>query len=69
MVTRRQGQKRWTTLYIHSAALDYPSRRAPRDVVEPYGGTRGPALSGHRDFENGEHVDAREFVTRLLAKP
>jgi len=24
---------------------------------------------GHRDFENGDHVDAREYVTRLLAKP
>ena len=24
---------------------------------------------GRRDFENGEHVDAREFVTRRLAKP
>jgi hypothetical protein len=24
---------------------------------------------GHRDFENGDHEDAREFLTRLLAKP
>jgi hypothetical protein len=24
---------------------------------------------GARDFENGDHVDAREFVSRLLAKP
>jgi hypothetical protein len=24
---------------------------------------------GRRDFENGDHADAREFVTQLLAKP
>jgi hypothetical protein len=24
---------------------------------------------GRRDFERGDHVDAREFVTELLAKP
>jgi hypothetical protein len=23
---------------------------------------------GHRDFENGAHVDAREFLTQLLTK-
>jgi hypothetical protein len=23
---------------------------------------------GHRDFQNGEHVDARDYVARLLAK-
>ena len=25
--------------------------------------------AGRRDFEHGDHADAREFVTQLLAKP
>jgi hypothetical protein len=46
-------------------------------VVDPFAGM-DPAEraeleqeleEGHRDFENGDHVDAREYVTRLLAKP
>jgi hypothetical protein len=24
---------------------------------------------GHQDFENGDHEDARQFVTQLLTKP
>jgi hypothetical protein len=46
-------------------------------IVDPFAGmdaTERAELEqeledGHRDFENDDHVDAREFLTRLLATP
>jgi hypothetical protein len=50
---------------------------AVKKVVDPFGAMsvdertelEQELEAGRHDFDNGDHVDARKFVTALLAKP